>query len=481
MAKPAPPFRTIALIVGAAMFMDQLDATVLATALPAMARDFGVSAPAMSIALTSYLISLAIFIPVSGRIADRFGARSVFGIAIGVFTLGSIACALAPSLSLLVIARFLQGVGGAMMMPVGRLVLLRSVEKRHLIQAMSWVLIPAVLAPILGPPLGGFIVTYFNWRWIFYINLPIGILGMGLVALYIPEVHGEGIKPADRLGTLLAGLSLGSLLFGCELVSHPGQTGLALSLLALGAGVGIIYLRHARRIAHPILDPRLMRVPSFGTSVIAGALTRITQGAHPFLLPLMFQLGFGLSALSSGAMVLATALGTFVMKWLAPHILRRFGYRDSLVVGGVIASLGYMTCAFFRPGWPLPVMFVVLCACGFFMSFQFTAFNTIAYDRIARDELSSATSLYTTLQQLMLSLGICTGAAALEASMAVQGHGAPHLADFSAAFLTVTAISLSATIWNLRFAPDAGAELCGHTPRTWSLRQALNEMRGITP
>ena len=224
MAKPPPPFRTIALIVGAAMFMDQLDATVLATALPAMARDFAVSAPAMSIALTSYLISLAIFIPVSGRIADRFGARSVFRIAIGVFTVGSVACALSTGLGVLVTARFVQGIGGAMMMPVGRLVLLRSVERRHLIQAMSWVLIPAVLAPILGPPLGGFIVTYFHWRWIFYINLPIGILGMGLVTLYIPQVHGEALKPADPAGTVLAALSLASLLFGCELLSHPGQT-----------------------------------------------------------------------------------------------------------------------------------------------------------------------------------------------------------------------------------------------------------------
>ena len=475
-----PHFRTIGLIVGAALFMDLLDGTVLATALPAMARDFGVSAPEMSVALTSYLISLAIFIPVSGRIADRYGARSVFRVSIIAFTLGSIACAQAPNLPLLVVARFLQGIGGAMMMPVGRLVLLRSVEKRNLVAAMSWVLVPALMAPVLGPPFGGFIVTYLNWRWIFYINVPIGILGVVLVSLFIPEVHGDPPKTMDFPGMILSGLSLGSLLFGFEMASHPGQLELAASLLALGAGTGAIYLLHARRTAHPILNFRLMRIPSFGTSVMAGSLTRITQGAQPFLLALMFQLGFGFTALQSGCMTLATALGAVAMKAIAPYLLRRFGFRDSMVVNGVVATLGYVVCAFFRPDWPLPLIFAVLTACGFFMSFQFTAYNTVAYAEIEKSQLSDATSLYTTLQQLMLSLGICTGAAALQIALSLHGDARPSLADFSIAFLTVTAISLLASFWNRRFAPDAGTEISGHTPRTWSLRQALREMRGLT-
>lgn len=480
MSRLRPHFRTIGLIVGTAMFMEQLDGTVLATALPAMARDLGATAPAMSIALTSYLISLAIFIPASGRVADRYGARSVFRAAIIVFTLGSIACALAPDLSLLVIARFVQGIGGAMMMPVGRLVMLRSVEKRDLFAAMSWVLIPAVLGPVLGPPLGGFIVTYWDWRWIFYINVPVGLLGVALVSRYIPEVRGDDPRTPDIAGTILSALSLAPLLFGFELASHPGNLRLAAALVALGAGTGAIYLRHARRVKDPILDFRLMHVPSFGTAIIAGAITRITQGAQPFLLPLMLQLGFGLSALQSGAIVLATALGSFAMKWVAPHILRRFGYRDTMVLNGIISCLLYMTCALFRPGWPHPLMFLVLLASGFFMSFQFSAYNTLAYDRIAKNQLSAATSLYSTFQQLMLSLGICTGAAALEGAMAWRHHGAPQLGDFSAAFLAVTLISLVATIWNLRFPHDAGTELSGHTPRSWSLRQALKEIRGLT-
>ena len=232
---PRPHFRTIALIVGAALFMEMLDSTILATALPSMARELGVSAPSLSIALTSYLISLAIFIPVSGRIADRFGARTVFRAAIITFMLGSILCSLANSVAFLVTARFLQGIGGALMMPVGRLILMRSVEKRDLIQATSWVLIPAVVGPILGPPLGGFIVTYLDWRWIFYINIPIGVAGVVLVSLFIADSRGEVPQRTDFIGIVLSSLSLGLLLFGFELASHDGAWRSALGLLATGA------------------------------------------------------------------------------------------------------------------------------------------------------------------------------------------------------------------------------------------------------
>ncbi len=455
-------FRTIALIVASAMFMEQLDATILATALPTMARDFGVDAPSMSIALTSYLISLAVFIPVSGVVADRWGSRTVFRAAIGVFVLGSVLCAQAPSLTFLVFARLLQGLGGAMMMPVGRLVLLRSVERRDLVSAMSWLLVPALIGPILGPPVGGLIVTYADWRWIFYINLPIGFLGMVLVSLFIEETKGERTGPFDALGMVLSGISLGSLLFGFESASRADEGWMAASLIAVGVIAGVLYLRHAKTHPAPLLDPRLMRVPSFGTSVIAGSLTRITQGAHPFLLPLMMQLGFGLSAATSGLVTIATAIGSLMMKAVAPKVLRRFGFRTALAANGIVAALLYGTCAFFRPDWPLPMIFGVLVCCGFSMSFQFTAYNTVAYDRIAPAQMSSATSFYTTFQQLMLSLGICVAALALHGSMGLRQHETPELSDFSAAFAVVVAISLAATIWNLRFAADAGREISGH-------------------
>ncbi|HEX2761687.1 MAG TPA: DHA2 family efflux MFS transporter permease subunit [Rhizomicrobium sp.] len=476
---PRPHFRTIALIVGAAMFMETLDSTVLATALPTMARELGVSAPSLSIALTSYLISLAIFIPVSGRIADHFGARTVFRGAIFVFLAGSIACALAPNVSFLVLARFVQGIGGALMMPVGRLVLMRSVEKRDLIQATSWVLIPAVVGPIMGPPLGGLIVTYLDWRWIFYINVPIGILGIVLVSIYIANTRGEMPGKTDFRGIILSSLSLGLLLFGFELTSHSGELPLALSLLTVGAILGALYILHARRTANPILDISLMRIPTFGTSVIAGAITRICQGAHPFLLPLMMQLGFGFSAVQSGLMTLATAIGAIAAKPVAPILLRRYGFRDALVINGFFASAGYALCGLFRPGWPLPLMFLVMVLAGFFMSLQFTGYNTIAYDEVEQDRMSSATSFYTTFQQLMLSVGICAGAAALQGAMVLGGHETPRLFDFTAAFWTVAIISLSATIWNRRFSHEAGTEISGHTPRTWPARQVIKEPRGL--
>jgi EmrB/QacA subfamily drug resistance transporter len=476
---PRPHFRTIALIVGAAMFMETLDSTVLATALPTMARELGVSAPSLSIALTSYLISLAIFIPVSGRIADRFGARTVFRSAIFVFLAGSIACALAPSVNFLVAARFFQGIGGALMMPVGRLVLMRSVEKRDLIQATSWVLIPAVVGPIMGPPLGGLIVTYLDWRWIFYINVPIGIVGIVLVSMYIANTRGEMPEKTDFRGIILSSLSLGLLLFGFELTSHSGELGLALALLTVGGILGTLYILHARRTSNPILDISLMRIPTFGTSVIAGAITRICQGAHPFLLPLMMQLGFGLSAVQSGLMTLATAIGSIAAKPVAPILLRRYGFRDSLVINGFFASAGYALCGLFRPGWPMPLMFVIMMLAGFFMSLQFTGYNTIAYDEVEQERMSSATSFYTTFQQLMLSVGICAGAAALQGAMVLGGHDTPKLFDFTAAFWVVALVSLSATIWNRRFSHEAGTEISGHTPRTWPTRQVIKEPRGL--
>jgi EmrB/QacA subfamily drug resistance transporter len=472
-------FRTIALIVGAAMFMEQLDGTVLATALPSMARELGVSAPSLSIALTSYLISLAIFIPVSGRIADRFGARTVFRTAIVIFLLGSISCANAPSVTFLVIARFFEGVGGALMMPVGRLVLMRNVEKRDLIQATSWVLIPAVVGPILGPPVGGFIVTYLNWRWIFYINLPIGLLGIVLVSIYIANTKGEVPEKTDYKGIFLSSLSLGLFLFGFELISHDGLLFLALAFLTVGAIMGALYVIHARTAKDPILDLSLMKIPTFGTSVMAGAITRLTQGAHPYLLPLMMQLGFGLSAAQSGLMTLATALGSIAAKPIAPKLLRRFGFRDTLMVNGFFASAGYAVCGLFRPGWPLPLMFAIMVCSGFFMSIQFTGFNTIAYDEVSQQRMGAATSFYTTFQQLMLSMGICAGAAALQSAMVLRGHHMPQFVDFTAAFWTVAAVSLTATIWNRRFSHEAGTEISGHTPRTFATRQVIKEPRGL--
>jgi EmrB/QacA subfamily drug resistance transporter len=456
-------YRTVALIIACALFMEQMDATILATALPTMARDFGVPATHLSSALTSYLLALAIFIPASGRLADRFGSKTVFRAAILLFLTGSVLCGQATNLTLLIAARFVQGIGGAMMIPIGRLVLLRSVAKEDMVQAMSWLIIPALVGPIIGPPLGGFIVTYLNWRWIFYLNLPVGLLGVVLVTKFIGQVKGERAPQPDLIGFLLSGLSLGALLFGFEMTSRSGELDTALILMAIGVVAGGFYILHARRRADPILDLSLMRIPTFRISVIGGSLTRITQGAQPFLLPLMLQLDFGMSAAASGTITIAGAIGSLGMKWFAPALLKRYGFRASLVVNGLIASAGYAVCGLFRPAWPVAAIFAVLAACGFFMSFQFTAYNTIAYDEIPSERMSAATSFYATFQQLMLSLGICVGALALHLGGLVARRPTPGLGDFTLAFLVVTAISALATIWNLRLSDDAGAALSGRS------------------
>jgi len=461
-----PNFRTTALILASAMFMEQLDATILATALPPMARSFDVSPAHMSIALTSYLLSLAVLIPASGKMADRFGARTVFTAAIIVFVLGSVLCAQAPSLPFLVAARLIQGAGGAMMMPVGRLVLLRTVDKRDMVSAMGWLLVPALIGPILGPPVGGAIATYLDWRWIFYINVPISFLGIALTQIYIPNLREDRREPFDVAGFILSGLSLSCLLFGFEMTSRGtlDEVPLALALIVVGVFAGAAYIAHARRprAYAPILDLSLMRIRSFRISVIAGSLSRITQGAQPFLLPLMMQIGFGMSAAQSGMLTFATACGSMLMKGLARPILRRFGFRTTLVWNSIFSSLLYAGCAAFRPDWPLWAIFAVLVVCGFSMSLQFTAYNTVAYDDIPAARTSSANSFYTTFQQLMLSFGICAGALALTASRLIGGHLDASLGDFSAAFLFVTAISLLASPVAARLSPHAGAAMSGH-------------------
>jgi EmrB/QacA subfamily drug resistance transporter len=455
-------FRVTALIVAGAMIMEQLDATVLATALPSMARDFAVTAPQMSVALTSYLLSLALFIPASGWLADRFGARLIFRLAIAIFILGSILCGLSTGLPFLVVSRLLQGFGGAMMVPVGRLVLLRTTAKSDYVSAMSWMLVPALMGPVLGPPLGGLIVSYLDWRWIFYINVPIGILGVALVTLFIDDVREDVAGRFDFIGLVLSGISLGCLLFGFETASHSGEGGLTAVLIACGVAFGLLYLRHAKFAETPILDLGLMKIRTFGISVIGGSLTRITQGAQPFLLPLMMQIGFGLSALESGLITCATAIGALTMKATAPGILRRFGFRNVLIVNGVLSAGSYAICAAFRPYWPGWAIYTVLIVSGFFMSLQFTAYNVVAYAEIPRQRISSATSFYTTFQQLMLSLGICVAALTLHGSMLLAARSQVAPGDFSVAFVVVTIVSLSATWWNTKLSPDAGSDMSGH-------------------
>lgn len=455
--------RLIAVIVATALFMQNLDSTIIATALPAMARSFHADPLHMSVALTSYLISLSVFIPASGWVADHFGARKVFRAAIVVFTLGSVLCGIAPNLLALVLARILQGVGGAMMLPVGRLVLLRSVSRSQMIAAMSWVTMPALVGPILGPPLGGFIVTYLSWRWVFDINVPIGVLGVIAVSLFITDVREAEHNRLDFTGLILTGFAMAALMAGFETLGRD-IVPLSWTLASLGTGLValVLYILHERRAEHPILDLSLLSIPTFASSVIAGSLFRIAVGAMPFLLPLMLQLSFGESPLQSGLVTFASAAGAITMKPAVQPLLRRFGFRTVLVVNGVLASGFIIACATFQPSWPLLVLDVVLLAGGFFRSLQFTAFNTIAYGDISRARMSAATSLYTTIQQLTLTLGIVVGAAVLEIASTWSHHATASRADYALAFIVVGGISMLAVPFCARLDPAAGEELSGH-------------------
>ena len=466
MADGAPnPGRTrlTATIVACALFMQNLDGTVVATALPAMARAFGSDPLRMNVALTSYLLSLAVFIPVSGWMADRFGARSVFRAAIGVFTIGSILCGLSESLLTLVAARVVQGIGGAMMVPVGRLVLLRSVAKSELVAAMAWLTTPALIGPLVGPPLGGFLVTYANWRWIFFINVPIGLLGMALVSRYVQDFREPSLGRLDWTGLMWSGLALACLMFGFELAGRGMLGGgLVIGLIAAGAVSAWLYIRHARRRPDPLLDLALFRIPTFAVSVSAGSLFRVGVGAVPFLLPLMFQLGFGQTAAQSGTITFAAAIGAIMMKPVAQYTLRRFGFRATLIWNAAMAAVLLGAMGLFRPGWPLALVYAVLIAGGFLRSLQFTAYNTIAYADIPRPRMSAATSLYSTIQQLSLTFGITVGAAALELATTAGGRAGPAPWDFSVAFMVVALLSLAAAPLAMQLPATAGDEMSGH-------------------
>lgn len=466
-AEPETPesrMRLTAMIIAVALFMQNVDSTVVTTALPAMAESFHIDPLYMSVSVTSYLIALSVFIPASGWVADRFGARQVFRAAIVIFTIGSIFCGLAPNLLVLVAARVVQGLGGAMMLPVGRLLLLRSVSRAQMVTAMSWLTVPALLGPVLGPPLGGFILSIASWRWVFGINVPIGIIGAIAVSLFIPDVREEGeIGHFDTQGALYSGAAMALLMAGLETVGRD-MVPLSWTLLAfLGGAVSIaLYAWHARRVEKPVLDFSLFKIPTFSISLTAGSLFRVAIGAAPFLLPLMLQLGFGKTPLQSGFITFAAAAGAVLMKPAAKPILARFGFRAVLVWNGLIASLGVAAMAAFNASWPAWLMCAVLFITGFFRSLQFTAFNVIAYGDVPRPRMSAATTLYTTIQQVSLTLGVVVGAMALEISTWLGGRAAPVRLDYAAAFLGVTIIALFSVPLCARLSRNAGEALSGH-------------------
>jgi EmrB/QacA subfamily drug resistance transporter len=466
--------RLIPLIVAVALFMENMDSTVIATSLPAIAADIGTSPLALKLAVTSYLLSLAIFIPASGWTADRFGARTVFRAAIAVFMLGSIGCAASTSLGHFVLARILQGMGGAMMTPVGRLILIRSVDKRALVDAMALVTMPALVGPMLGPPVGGFITTYFTWHWIFLINLPIGLLGIALISRYIDNVRADEHPPFDFIGMALSGIGVAGLAFGLSVAGLDYlPTTVVIALIAVGAIFTTCYVLYARRNPAPVLDLSLFASPTFRASVIGGFLFRMGISALPFLLPLLLQVGFRLSPFHSGLITFSSAVGAFAMKAIGARILRRFGFRPILIFNALVSAGFLAACASFTPGVPTAVIIGLLLIGGFFRSLQFTSINTIAYAEVDPRRMSRATSLVSVGQQLSLSAGVAVGALAVEVTMRMNGHAALTAADFPPAFLLVAAISASSAWIFFRLPHDAGAELADRVPASATSDQPL--------
>jgi EmrB/QacA subfamily drug resistance transporter len=457
--------RIVPLIVAVALFMENMDSTVIATSLPAIAADIGTHPLALKLAVTSYLLSLALFIPVSGWTADRFGVCTVFRAAIAVFMLGSIGCALSGSLTQFVAARMFEGVGGAMMTPVARLILVRTVDKRELINAMVWVTLPALVGPLLGPALGGFITTYISWHWIFLINIPIGFAGIVLATIFIEDARAQRPDPFDARGMLLAGVGIGGLAFGGSVLGLDFlPLPVVLALIGGGAVATYAYVVHARRVSAPVLDLSLLAIPTMRAAVIGGFVYRSGIGAMPFLLPLLLQLGFHLTAFQSGLITLSNAVGAMGMKTVIPIILRRYGFRRALTVNALVSAALVAACASFTPGVSFAWIIGVLIAGGFFRSLQFTSLNTIAYADVDHAHMSRATSLIAVAQQLSISVGVAVGALAVDLTLWARGHSAITAADFQPAYITIALIAGCAFFVFVQMPVDAGAELARRAP-----------------
>jgi EmrB/QacA subfamily drug resistance transporter len=456
--------RIIPLVLAVALFMEQMDTTVIATSLPAIAADLNTEPVALKLALTSYLVALAIFIPISGWVADRFGARNVFRWAILVFMLGSVACAFADSLAWFVVARFAQGMGGAMMTPVGRLVLVRLTPRHQLIRAMSLLTIPALIGPIAGPPLGGFITTYFSWHWIFLINVPIGLLGIVMATKYLARTGYRDHRHIDTVGFLLTGLCFSGTVFGLSVISLPALPPMyGVAGVIIGVISGLLYLRHYRRVEDPLLNLRLFRLPIFAAAFYGGSVFRIGVGAMAFLLPLMFQISFGMTPFEAGMIVFVTAIGAITVKFVIQAMLGWLGFRTVLVVSALLAGATVAINGFFVPGTPIWLMMLAMLIGGFVRSTFFTADGIVVYSEIADEDVAPATAMVAVGQQITIAIGVALAGLLLETSSAFTG-GELELFNFHLTFWVMGAIASAAAFWFIGLPRDAARNLSGHIP-----------------
>lgn len=456
--------RVVALVVAVSFFMQLLDGTIVITSLPQIGEDFGVAPVSMSIGITVYLLTMAAFIPLSGWLGDRYGARNVFMISIAVFTAASLACGLSSNLEQFIAARAIQGFGAALMTPVGRVLVLKNAPKSELVNAVALITWPALIAPVIGPVLGSLITTYVSWHWNFHINVPIGLIGLVLVWRFVPDQRDTDAGQFDVPGFLLSALGLTLLLAGLETFTH-GTASLPLVALLLAGGIilGIAATWHFRRVANPLLDLSAFRIQTFALSTLsAGTALRTSINATPFLIPLFFQVGFGYDVIRAGSYLLVYFAGNLAMKTVTTRTLRTFGFRRVLVVNGLIACGSIVACGFLTPATSGTITFLLLFVAGLSRSMQFTALNTLGFADIEPAQRSSASTLSSMLQQVSLLLGVALAAAIINLSSLVRAGGSTPLVDFRWAFIVTGAIGMAASFRFLALAPDAGAEVSGH-------------------
>lgn len=456
-------FSAPALLVAGAFFMEFLDGTVIATALPDMARDFGVTAVELNIGISAYLITLAVLIPASGWIADRFGARSIFTLALAIFTLASVFCGLSTEVHIFVAMRILQGVGGALMVPVGRLAVLRTTPKHQLIKAIATLTWPALVAPIIGPPLGGFITRYASWHWIFFINVPLGLAAIILSLRIIPDIRETERRSFDLSGFITTSVAMVSLVTAMErLGDRQPQIWPTLALAALGFGCLLYSIRHFRRAAAPMVRLDALQVPTFRVTMYGGSLFRASISAVPFLLPLLFQVGFGMDPFHSGLLVLAVFVGNLTIKPATTPLIRWLGFRRLLLINGALNVCSLLACALLTPQTPVWAIMLILYLGGVFRSIQFTGVSTLAFADVPAAQMSDANTLFSTASQLAVGLGITLGAIGIR--LGEQVGDWLHLTElpgisFRLSFVFIALICLVGMIDSLHLAKTAGSSV----------------------